>query len=278
VKIDVGEYELPKTLGNNFSLVPDGAKEIFINHIKSLFSCFDQVKTSDDVSNFYCEDSEFSLTIPANNNRDPTMAKYLAICKRRNNTADNRQRSRGGHHNNNRKPLPQKYYFGREEIVKTLRKLPRTRHVMDSFVCDVTFCSEGLISYVISGTFEEIGMNDKVRQRAFSRSVFCAISAPPDIKFVVLSDMLHIRNPTVAEKKESAKGAAAQQQQQQLPQTSQPCDAQKEMLQKFMKDSGMNAKYSRECLQNNGWNYEAAGRDFMKLQSLKRIPEEAFQL
>jgi len=278
VKIDVGEYELPKTLGNNFSLIPnDAAKETFINHIKNFFSSLDQVKTSDEVNNFYCEDSEFSLTIPTYN-KDPTMAKYLAICKRQKKTADNRQRSRGGYHNNNnRKPLPQKYYFGREVIVQTLRKLPRTKHVMDSFVCDVTFCSNELISYVISGTFEEIGMNDKVRNRAFTRSVFCAISAAPDIKLIVLSDILHIRNHTVAEKKEIAKGAAAQLSQQ--PQTSAaPSDAQNEMVLKFMRESGMNMKWSRECLQNNGWNYELAGRNFMELKSNSCIPEEAFQL
>ena len=263
VKIDVAECELPKTMGNNFALIPDNAKEVFINHVKSLFSCLDQVKVSDEANNFYCEDSQFSLTIPSKNN-DATMKKYMEVCK-----PDDRQKSRVGCPNKQRgsKSDLKKYYFGREEIVKALRKLPRSKHVMDSFVCDVTFCSDEFISYVISGTFEEA--SGKVR--AFTRNIFCVISA--ETKLTILSDMLHIRNQSVAEKKENAAKVAATNQ---LPLP--PCDVRNEMLKSFMKDSKMNLKYSQDCLHNNGWDYEKAGRNFMELHKNNQIPLEAFQL
>lgn len=259
VKIDVAEYEIPKTLGSNFMLLSDSAKEVFINHVKNLFSCLDKVKTSDDASNFYCKDSQFSLTI-SRNDKDSTMKKYLEVCKEC--TPNNRQKVRVGCNKSNSK----KYYFGREEIVKALRKLPLSKHIMDSFVCDVTFCSSEFISYVISGTFEEAG--GKVR--AFTRSISCAISA--EIKFTILSDMLHIRNQSVAEKKENAAKVAAINQ---LPRP--PCDVRTEMLKTFMKDSGMNEKYSHECLHNNGWDYDKAGRNFIELHKNNHIPLEAYQ-
>jgi len=274
VKIDVGEYTLPKILGNNFALLPnDESQVLLVDHIKSLFDCLDQVKSSDDINNYYCEDSELSLTIPANY-RDPTMTKYLAICKRRKTTPGNQHRSRGGYHNNHsNKPAPQKYYFGKEEIVKTLRNLPRTKHILDSFVCDVTLCTSELIRYIISGTFEEVGMNEKVRLRSFTRSIFCGISTIPKIRFIILSDMLHIRNPTIAEKKENAARASATQ----LPQQPAVSDDRNEMVKKFMQDSRMNQKYSQECLEINGWDYVKAGRNFMELQQKGSIPAEAFQ-
>ena len=273
VKIDVAEYELPNTMGSNFALIPDIGKEVFINHVKSFFSCLDQVKASDDVNNFYCEDSQFSLTI-SSNNRDHTMDKYLKVCNKRKSTPDNRHESRVGYNNkqHSNKPDPEKYYFGREKIVKTLRKLPHLKHVNDSFVCDVALCTNELISYVISGTFEEVATNGKVR--AFTRNILCTVSY--DLKFTILSDMLHIRNQSFAEKKESAVRVAATRQLPQQP-TSAPGDVQNEMVRKFMKDSGMNFKYSHECLHNNGWDYDNAGRDFMQLQKNNKIPLEAFQ-
>ena len=276
VKIDVAEYELPKTMGNNFSLIPDNGREVFIDHVKSLFSCFDQVKASEGANNFYCEDSQFSLTL-SSNNRDPTMDKYLEVCNKRKSTPDNRHNSRVSYNNkqHSSKPNQQKYYFGREEIVKTLRKLPHSKHIMDSFVCDVTFCSNEFISYVISGTFEEAEMNGKIR--AFTRSIMCGISAEPELKFTILSDMLHIRNQSIAEKKEHAVRVAATHQLPQQP-TSAPCDVRNEMVKKFMKDSGMNFKYSHECLHNNGWDYDKAGRNFMELHKNNQIPIEAYQM
>ena len=80
-------------------------------------------------------------------------------------------------------------------------------------------------------------------------------------------DMIHV--PTTSEVN------AAMTTSTQLPQ--QPDVTREEMVKNFMQDSGMNHKYSQECLQNNGWDYEKARRNFMELQENGSIPKEAFQ-
>ena len=62
----------------------------------------------------------------------------------------------------------------------------------------------------------------------------------------------------------------------QLPQ--QPVVTRETMIQKFMQQSQMNFKYSQECLEKNGWDYEKAGKNFMELKGNGSIPAEAFQI
>ena len=62
----------------------------------------------------------------------------------------------------------------------------------------------------------------------------------------------------------------------QLPQ--QPPVTREELVINFMQDSRMNRKYSQECLEKNGWNYQKAAENFLELQKNGTIPAEAFQI
>ena len=81
-----------------------------------------------------------------------------------------------------------------------------------------------------------------------------------------MDDML----PTTSKKVNAAMTTATQ-----LPQ--QPDVTREEMVKNFMQDSRMNRKYSQECLEKNGWNYEKAAENFVDLQLKGSIPAEAFQ-
>lgn len=48
------------------------------------------------------------------------------------------------------------------------------------------------------------------------------------------------------------------------------------MLQQFQQLSGMNEPYARQCLEENGWNYDAAVMVYQQLKAQGQIPPAAF--
>ena len=81
-------------------------------------------------------------------------------------------------------------------------------------------------------------------------------------------DMIHV--PTTSEENDTRVAGNL------LP--PQPAVTREEMVKNFMRDSRMNHKYSQECLEKNGWDYEKAAENFMELQGNGSIPTEAFQI
>ena len=49
-----------------------------------------------------------------------------------------------------------------------------------------------------------------------------------------------------------------------------------EMVERFCRDSGMKASFSRQCLEDNNGDYQAAGRKFMEMKEANKIPAEAW--
>ena len=48
------------------------------------------------------------------------------------------------------------------------------------------------------------------------------------------------------------------------------------MVERFCKDSGMKPSYSKQCLEDNNGDYQAAGRKFMEMKQAGQIPSDAW--
>ncbi|VDL53678.1 unnamed protein product [Hymenolepis diminuta] len=174
-------------------------------------------------------------------------------------------------------------------IASVLGKLPQTEHVLESFCVDVIDQSNNQIILNVTGVFYEIGpasgSNVSLRKilRCFNRLM---IIVAPGTK--ILQDNLIISNPSDpliqryikdvkrASKGQPAAGLSISSPQQPIQANSQPSNDQQAMVAEFHRQTGMNMTYSRQCLQEFGWQFEAALNGFRTMNASGSIPQIAF--
>lgn len=179
---------------------------------------------------------------------------------------------------------------GRLAVAAFLSELPRTQHDLKSFVVDVSLVQPPLMHFTVNGVLREEEKNKTLI--AFSRAfVVCA----GQTGLAILNDHLTYRPPTEQQKKSFNNPAptpthspvsAVAGPSPVVPPAAVPVtggtlalpDAtiQQQMVQQFIKDSGMNAAFSQRCLEENGWDYTKAGAVFSNLKNEGKIPPEAF--
>ncbi|KAJ8045720.1 Nuclear RNA export factor 1 [Holothuria leucospilota] len=163
---------------------------------------------------------------------------------------------------------------GQLAVAAFVNELPSTQHDLNSFVIDVSLVLPGLVHFTVNGVLREQERTKTVI--AFSRT-FTVCPGPNGLS--VLNDQLSLRQPSEKQKKSSFSTPAP------TP-THSPVSAlptatlspagpsalvvdavtQQQMVQQFIKDSGMNAAYSQRCLEENSWDYGKAGEVFMALK------------
>nr|CDS25628.1 nuclear rna export factor 1 [Hymenolepis microstoma] len=174
-------------------------------------------------------------------------------------------------------------------IASVLGKLPPTEHVLESFCVDVIDQSNDQIILNLTGVFYEIalssGANIPLRKvlRCFNRLM---IIVAPGTK--ILQDNLIISNPSepliqryIRDVKRSSKnqfsaGTSISSPQPPITNNSQPSNDQQTMVIEFHRQTGMNMTYSRQCLQEFGWQFEAALNGFRTMNASGSIPQIAF--
>ncbi|GAA47337.1 Nuclear RNA export factor 1 [Clonorchis sinensis] len=182
-----------------------------------------------------------------------------------------------------------------------LAELPPTEHPLESFTVDVAFHSPTQMVFTVTGVFYEIHPlhpNDPYRTsaasnandvrkvlRCFSRTMI--LVAPGGH---VLQDDLLISCPSEALCKKYIKSMASKattQPTNPTPSTdttvpsvssSTPADAgtQALLITELKQRSGMNEAFSRQCLEEYQWNFEAAFAAFEMLRNAGKLPPEAF--
>lgn len=174
---------------------------------------------------------------------------------------------------------------GKLSIVSQLCELPKTTHDYNSFTVDVDHASASLLSFTVLGVFKETdSRTDKPPIRSFSRH-FVTIPSGPGM--VIVNDMLTITNASHEQFQKSFRSQAPTPSSSPIPeegpsvpfpsQTGPSYTAdQKQMIQSFCHQSGMNAEWSAKCLEQNGWDYDKSGVVFLGLQKQGKIPPEAF--
>jgi nuclear RNA export factor len=195
-------------------------------------------------------------------------------------------------------------YKGSMDIAVQLAKLPPTKHLVETFLLDIDFYIDNLCGFTLRGLFldgEEVN-SQHPHHKLFMRN-FLVVSTGEGT-MAILCDTLQICpiTPTAADAYREMLTNAANEANDlpgpsgmnqpthsaiigsvpaivvtaAPPPTPQPIDAniKRQMIEQFSRQTGMNLPYSERCLEDNNFDYEAAGRRFMEIRS--QIPAEAF--
>jgi len=157
-------------------------------------------------------------------------------------------------------------------VVALLTELPSTKHQFDTFHFDVSVVTSSCLMFTVYGIFLE---GKESIPRGFARS-FIAVPQSSS-KFLIVNDQLHIRQITDKQIQSfsspssssiatntNGNGVTGLTSEQQI------------LLEKFSSQSGMNMKYSLDCLSNYSWNFEVAASKFTELKKNGAIPADAF--
>ena len=167
-------------------------------------------------------------------------------------------------------------------VVAALTELPKTKHILESFLLDVPMLTSSALSFILHGLFYSNGEENVL---AFTRN-FMAVPGSSTGGFLIINDQLQIRNLTdkqlkmlksipnkissVPSKTSSVQGETT------LSPGANCSPEQQVLLQRFSTESKMNLKWSFNALNSNNWDFEQAALKFRELKNLGKIPREAF--
>ncbi|GMS79754.1 hypothetical protein PENTCL1PPCAC_1929, partial [Pristionchus entomophagus] len=166
---------------------------------------------------------------------------------------------------------PNRLFFGALDIASQLRKMPATRHLVESFVVDVVLATSSLMIFSVQGLFEEAPFSvlPNIPQLNFFSRTF-TVTPKENGSLCVISDELYLSSMSQSrieryriqlEKVNNATSAAPAP----LPAAAAASDAgelvpdeatRKAMVEAFCRDSGMLPEWSEKCLVDGEWNYE----------------------
>ncbi|XP_067940028.1 nuclear RNA export factor 1-like [Watersipora subatra] len=173
-------------------------------------------------------------------------------------------------------------HYGKQSVIDFFTgEFPRTKHLLETLNVDVVFQNTAMLSFTLSGLFEEPNSTKAHKiTRMFSRNF---TTVPRGEGIVIVSEQLSFTNASSDRRGQMLAAAKQREQAAAAPSTSTSSSSttidssQKAMLQQFMKESGMNEHWSSECLVANSWSYEAGAAMYARLKAEGKIPPEAFQ-
>lgn len=167
-------------------------------------------------------------------------------------------------------------YQGQANIVAFLSEMPKTVHLPESFVVDVPFHSDALLIIVVNGVYHEVQNKGNKLVRFFCRT-FTIV--PQGGGFVIINDQLMAGNAT-SEQVTKFKAISGGDD----PSTSTPTYNpgvssvlnQNKLIENFARETKMTAAFSRQCLEENNYDFNKALDCFYELNKRGAIPREAF--
>ena len=264
---------LPDVKGS-FFLSPE-LQELTVKFLKEYFTIYDS-SDRQPLLNAYKDDALFSMAVAFNSLIEygqPKLHDYLT---------ESRNLLKITRDPGKRQKLLKK---GKLSIVSHLCELPKTTHDYNSFVLDVDHASASLLSFTVLGMFKEADSRmDKPQIRSFSRHF---ITVPVGAGMAIVNDMLSITNASHEQIKKAFKSQAPTPSSSPVPDEGPSAPfppqgvasftpEQKQKVESFCHQSGMNAEWSAKCLEQNGWDYDKSGVIFLELQKQGKIPPEAF--
>ncbi|CAK6450407.1 unnamed protein product [Pipistrellus nathusii] len=209
----------------------------------------------------YHDEACFSLTIPfiQDNPATSSLFEYFKVNRNMKNLQDPNLRFQLLKHT-------------KHDIVSSLCVFPKTQHDLNSFLVDVWLQSERMLCFCVNGVFKEVEGRSQGSVRAFTRTFITTPAS--DSRMFIMNDELFVRNANLNETQRAISIPVPTPSCSTVPTFSQE---QKEMVQVFSIQSGMNPQWSQKCLQDNEWNYIKAAQVFATLKTQRKIPEEAFE-
>ncbi|XP_041353365.1 nuclear RNA export factor 1-like [Gigantopelta aegis] len=265
---------IPPSKGSYF--MNDEVKTIVVKFLKEYYTIYDS-DNRQPLFEAYHEQAVFCIATAYNGTLDykqPSLTDYLQESRNIFRVKDTARREKS-------------IKNGRLPVVSQLCLLPKTTHDPNSFVVDINIVRPTLLSFSLTGIFKETeSKSDKPPIRAFNRLF---VTVPCGSGMVITNDVLTITNASPEQSQSafkstgptpssspvsSAPPAVPSTSLSPIPGTS--AVPNKEMIQRFSAESGMNAEWSHKCLEENGWNYKKAALVFTELHSQGKIPQDAF--
>lgn len=182
----------------------------------------------------------------------------------------------------------EKLKSGRLAITSFISELPKTEHDFNSFTLDVPMADEsaGLMQFTVTGVFKESEEASTPVVRHFSRTF---LVVPQGSGFVIVNENLFVTMASPLEMQKAFTGESAAAAGSSAPGSGgaststatapPPVDpnAMKQMVEMMSQKSGMNAEWSKICLEQTKWNFDAAVEAFKTAQNEGKIPINAFE-
>uniref|UniRef100_A0A7E4VN04 Nuclear RNA export factor 1 n=1 Tax=Panagrellus redivivus TaxID=6233 RepID=A0A7E4VN04_PANRE len=203
-------------------------------------------------------------------------------------------------------------YKGAMDVAVALAKLPGTCHLVDTFILDISFILKSICGFTLRGLFRDgkDRANDRSHVKMFMRHFL--VKSTGEGQLAIICDSLHVC-PITREAERSYRAlmnqARREASQADMPGPSgvhQPqyteltgfnnsaaavpsivvtappptptpvvdANIKRQMVEQFSLQTGMKVPYAERCLEDNNYDYEAAGRRFLEIRS--SIPPEAF--
>ncbi|XP_065202068.1 nuclear RNA export factor 1 [Planococcus citri] len=271
--IEESQYKLPTSQGNY--LCNGESRDFARLFLEEYYKMYDNAINRDALNDAYADTAQFSMNA-FNLSGGVTVNNYIT-------------ESRNLKKVNNFERRAKLLHVGKQEIVRFLNTLPKTKHDLPSFTVDVLVFTSSLISLCVTGVFKE--SEHVTPMKAFSRAFTLIRTATG---FNIVNDILSI---TEASKEQAATAfempstPISQEASTSLNTTPvtnpvptvtpaaspQEMELKREMVVALSIQTGMNTDWSEKCLGDTNWDFHRALNAFNEFHRLNKIPPEAFQ-
>lgn len=245
---------LPLTYANYFK--NESREELVTKFIHHFFNLYDQNDRTV-LRGLYYKHAFYSMSfgIPSPIAHKRNLVQYTA----------NRNLLRTADPNKKRQHL----YYGQDNILGGLKRLPRSYHDRSSFICDLMFDDGKCLAISVSGLFKTMSNASQVLW--FNRTF--VIQAGLDNEYNILNDQYHVDatlediSPTSIETKVSYD---------EITPTCFSMSEKKELYKQFIELTTLNDDWSQTYMEEAKWNIRKAISNFMKDYKSSAIPADAF--
>ncbi|XP_076756404.1 nuclear RNA export factor 1 [Xylocopa sonorina] len=245
---------LPLTYVNYFK--NESKEELVTKFINHFFNLYDHNDRSH-LRGLYYKNAFYSMSFGIN----PSIAHKRNLTQ----FTTNRNLLRTTDSNKKRQNL----YYGQDNILAGLKRLPRSYHDRNSFVYDLIFDDGKCLVISVSGLLKNMSKTSQIL--SFNRTF--VLQAGPDYEYNILNDQYHVDStleeisPTSIETKVSYD---------ELTSACFSVNEKKELLKKFVEVTTLNDDWSQTYMEEACWNIRKAILNFMKDYKSSSVPIDAF--
>nr|XP_003701253.1 PREDICTED: nuclear RNA export factor 1-like [Megachile rotundata]XP_012135965.1 PREDICTED: nuclear RNA export factor 1-like [Megachile rotundata] len=163
----------------------------------------------------------------------------------------------------------QHLYYGQDNILGGLKRLPRSYHDRNSFACDLMHDDGKCLAISVSGLFKTLNNSSQVL--SFNRTF--VILAGPDNEYNILNDQYHVDS---APEEISPGSIEAKISYEEVAPLCFSVTEKKELFNKFVEVTTLNNEWCQTYLEEAKWNIRKAISNFMKDYKSSAVPNEAF--
>ncbi|XP_059484888.1 nuclear RNA export factor 1-like [Neocloeon triangulifer] len=246
-------------------LCSEEGRDLVTQFVQQYFSLYDSTDRNmrQSLADAYHDSAVFSLSAaynsPPGQHNINRLNDYLSVARnlKRNNDPERREL------------LIKK---GKMVIASFLTELPCTLHDPSSFTLDLSIYSPHMIIFTLTGVFKEPETKGTPHRHFFRKFVLIPVGSG----FALVNDVLFVTNATSDQAKKSFQTPVAPPVAGPSPVSVAAAPNQLELIQSLSVQTGMNAEWSRKCLEETVWDLQRSLAAFTKLNQDGKIPPEAF--